>query len=180
MSATYLGSLALSAAVPGAAVGLAAGADGINAAFPDITARVAALQAQLTALATMPPMPSFPELRARAANMLAQLDIAIATPGLPPAPSLVSAIAALAALVSDLLAMSADLSVKLGTITALQGQLAAGGVHAIAYSGDAASLGADVQAALPGAVSGSAHALALVTTNSATWAAMGAVFKVTP
>lgn len=180
MSATYCGLVTLGGALPGASAAVTAGAQGIDAAFPDISDRVAALQTQITALATMPPLPSFGDLLARAVDLSTALTLALATPGLPPPPTLATAIAELSALVASLLAMSADLASKLSLITSTQASLAAAGIHVVAFSGDASALGSEIQGALVGHVSGTANAVALVTTDSESWSAMGAVLKVSP
>lgn len=181
MTAVYVGALTIGGAVPGAGVAASAGADGIEAAFPDLAGRLAALQAQLVALATMPPLPSFADMLAQSVALTASIQLALATPGLPPPPSIASSIAALAALVTSLTTMTASLHGKLGIIIDFQTLLAAAGVHVVAYDGAIGSLGTQVQAAVAGPIpSGHANAIALITTDAATWSAMAHVFKVTP
>lgn len=168
--------------MPGAAAAAQAGASGINAAFPDIQARVDALAAQIAALATMPALPSFADMLARAVSLQASITLAMATPGLPPPPSLASAILALQALLEALQTMVITLAGQLNAIVSFQALLAQAGVHVIATDGALTSVGTDIQAAINASVGGSGHAnaLALVTTDSATWTCMSAVFKVTP
>jgi hypothetical protein len=181
MTATYVGSLSLDAEIPGASLAAAAGAGGINAAFPDLAARLAALTAQIAALATLPPLPSFPDMLAKAEALVAALTVAIATPGLPPPPSIASSIAALAATVADLTAMTAALNVQLNVITSFQSLLAASGVEVIAFDGDVSAFAAEVSTVLTSHIpSGHCNALVLATVNGATWTAMSTVFKVTP
>lgn len=181
MTATYVGSLSVGASIPSATLTAAAGAGGINAAFPDVAARLAALQAQIIALGLMPPLPSFPDMLAKAEALVVSITLAIGTPGLPPPPSIATAIAALTATVADLVAMTAALNAQLSVITAFQSQLAAAGIEVIAHDGDVSTFGAQVQPLLTSHIpSGHINALVLATSNSATWAAMSNVFKVTP
>lgn len=181
MTATYVGSLSVGASIPSATLTATAGAGGINAAFPDVAARLAALQAQVIALAGMPPLPSFPAMLIKAQALVLSITLAIATPGLPPPPSIATAIVALAATIADLVAMTAALNVQLSVITAFQSQLAAAGIEVIAHDGDVSTFGAQVQALLSAHIpTGHINALTLATADGATWAAMSNVFKVTP
>lgn len=181
MTATYVGSLDIGASIPAATAAAAAGSDGINAAFPDISARLGALEAQITALAIMPPLPSFADMLARAEALVASITLAIATPGLPPPPSIASSITALGAMVTDLTATAAALSAQLSVVVAFQSQLTAAGVEAIAFDGDVSVFAADVGAALVSHIpSGHCNALVLATASPTTWAAMSATFKVSP
>jgi hypothetical protein len=180
VTAVYVGELSIGAAVPGASAAAQAGASGINAAFPDLQARVDALTAEIAALATMPPLPTFIEMAARADALVASIALAVATPGLPPPPSIATAIVQLQALVTSLLAMVGSLNAQLTGIVSFQALLAADSVHVVATDGAVANLGADIQSAVGPVGSGHANALALITTNAATWTAMSAVFKVTP
>lgn len=182
MTATYVGSLALSAALPGASAAALAGSTSIASAFPDVAGRLAALQAQVLALATLPPLPSFEDMAARAVELQVSIALAMATPGLPPPPSLATAIAALAALVADLTSLTATLNVSAGLIADFRTALAAAGVHVVAYDGDLSTLGSQLQAAVNAHTAGTGHAnaLALVTTDADTWGAMQLVFKVSP
>lgn len=182
MTATYVGSLDIGASIPAATASATAGAGGINAAFPDVADRLAALEAQIVALATMPPLPSFADMLAKANALVTSITLAIATPGLPPPPSIASAIAALTATVVDLTAMTATLNAQLTVITTFQGFLTAAGVEAIAFDGDVAALGTEVDAVLLTHIPSGTHANAIVlaTADPTTWAAMTSVFKVTP
>lgn len=181
MSAVYVGSMTIGAAVPAAGAAATAGADGINAAFPDIAGRLTALAEQIAALATMPPLPSFADMLTQAVALQASIALAIATPGLPPPPSIATAIAALAALVTSLEAMTVALEVKLDAIVTFQGLLTTAGVHVVAFDGPIAQLGTEVSGALASPIpSGNAHALVLATTSGAAWSAMTQVFRVNP
>lgn len=181
MTATYVGSLSIGASIPTATAAAAAGSGGINAAFPDVADRLAALQAQVAALATMPPLPNFAEMLTRANALVASITLAIGTPGLPPPPSIATSIAALLSAVTDLTAMTAALNAQLSVITAFQGFLAAAGVEVIAFDGNSTSFGAEVGAALVAQIPGGhCNAITLATANGATWTAMSSVFKVTP
>jgi hypothetical protein len=181
MTATYVGSLDIGASIPAATAAATAGAGGINAAFPDVAARLAALEAEIVALGVMPSLPSFADMLARANALLASITLAMATPGLPPPPSIASAIAALTALVGDLTTMTATLNTQLSVIVAFQALLAAAGIEVIAYDGAVGSFGSEVSAALLAHIpTGHCNALTLATADGATWTAMSTVFKVTP
>ena len=171
MTVTALGSLSVGAALPGAAAAVSAGMSGIGIALPDITARLAALQA-------ITPQP---------VNFAAQLALAEATLGSInatislglPVPDISAQVALLAALIADLLAAVSSLNAQLAILTALQGPLAQAGVEAYAFDGPKSSLGSELSAAVGGS-GAHANALALITTSGATWSAMGALLKVTP
>lgn len=181
MTATYVGSLSIGASIPAAATAAAAGAGGINAAFPDVADRLAALQAEIIALGTMSPLPSFADMLSKANALVASITLAIATPGLPPPPTIATAIAALTAQIADLTTMTAALSAQLTVITDFQALLAAAGVEAVAYDGDVSTFGSQVQAALTAHIpSGHINAITLATSSGTTWTAMSNVFKVTP
>lgn len=181
MTATYVGSLDIGASIPAATAAADAGAGGINAAFPDVAARLAALEAEVAALATMPPLPSFADMLSRANALVSAITLAIATPGLPPPPSIATAIAALSAQIADLTTMTAALNVQLTTILSFQSFLAAAGIEVIAFDGDVSTFASDVGAALIAHIpTGHCNALVLATASGATWSAMGNVFKVTP
>lgn len=182
MTATYVGSLTLGAAVPGARVAAEAGQAGLNTAIPDIGARLAALQAEVLALATMPPLPSFADMLARAQALLDSITLSMTTPGLPAPPSLATAIAALEALIAQLSAITLGLNAQLNIIVNFQTLLAAAGIHVIAYDGDLSTLGTQLQGAVNAHTPGSGHAnaVALVTTDTLSWAAMTSVFQVLP
>lgn len=174
---TYVGNLSIGGAVPGAASAAIAGVAGINAALPDILARIAALQA-------FAPQPvSFVAQLALAQSMVSSVQAGIAL-GIP-VPSIAAQIAAIAALVAELLAAVSAINVQLGIVTDFQALLGAAGLHLYAYAGQTGSLGPELSAALATGIPGgsptdSAHALVMVTTVPATWTAMSHVFKVVP
>jgi hypothetical protein len=177
LTVAYVGSLSIGDAVPGAATVAAAGVAGISAALPDITAR-------LEALAAFAPLPvDFTAQLVLAQQMLASVQLGISL-GIP-VPSIAAQIAAIVALVAELSAALAAINAQLEIIVDFQALLGAAGIHAYAYAGDTDQLGpeltAELAAGVPGgAASDPANALVLVTTLSATWTAMGSVFKVTP
>lgn len=177
MTTVYIGSLSIGEAVPGAAAAAVAGAAGINAALPDILGRLAAL-------AAFAPLPvDFTAQLALAEQMVASVTLGISL-GIP-VPSIAAQIAAIAALVADLLAAVASINASLEIVVAFQALLGAAGIHAYAYTGVTAGLGADLTTELAGGVPGggptdAANALVLITTTPATWTAMGEVFKVSP
>lgn len=177
MTTTYVGELSIGGAVPGAAAAAVAGAAGINAALPDIVARLAALQA------FAPLDVSFAAQLALAQQMVTSVQAAI-TAGIA-APSIASQIAQIAALIAELLAAVSAIAAQLTLITDFQATLGAAGVHVYAYAGQVDDLGSEMSAELSGGVPGggptdSAHALILITTTPATWTAMAQVFQVTP
>jgi hypothetical protein len=181
MTATYVGSLSVGASIPAATASAVAGAGGINAAFPDVAARLSALQAQVIALAGMPPLPSFVDMLAKAQALVVSITLAIATPGLPPPPTIATAIAALSATIGDLVTMTAALNAQLTVITTFQAQLAAAGVEVVAFSGTRNNFGTEVQTELNAHLPNTTvNGVALVTADGATWTAMSNVFKVTP
>ena len=174
---TYLGSLSIGAAVPGAAALAAAGQAGINLALPDIQARLAAL-VQFT------PQPvDFQAQLILAQQIVASIEAAIAL-GLAP-PSIDAQLAIVAALVAELEAAIANVHAQLTIIVDIAALLGTAGVHAYAYSGRADDLGGEFAAELVGGFPGggptdSTNALLLATTSGATWTAMQGVFKTTP
>lgn len=182
MTAVYLGTMSIAAAVPGAAAAATAGHEGIDAGFADIAARVAELEASIAALAVLPPLPTYPEMLVQANALVTSITLAMSFPGMPPPPSLGTAITALAALVAELTALYAPLSVRLSAIVAFESLLTTAGVHAVASDGYVDDLGAGIDGALATPIPDGTFikALTLVTTSPATWDAMAAVFKVTP
>lgn len=177
MSLAYLGSLTLSAAVPAGEACAVAGAAGINAALPDIAARLAALAA------FSPSPPSFSADLALAGQIITSINAAIAL-GLTP-PSLSAQLAIVAALVADLQAAVLAINAQLAIVVGFSSLLATGGVFGYAYTGAANGLGAALTTQLatgfPGGAPGdSSHALVLATTSGGTWTAMQSVFKTTP
>lgn len=176
MTVSYLGSLTVGGALPGVSAGVTAGVAGIDAALPDLVSRLAALQ-------SFAPSPvSFTAQLGTAKLLVGSLEKAIAL-GLP-APSIAAQIAAVTALVTDLLASVNAVNAQLSILHTLQTRLAAAGVHALAFGGAAGALGAELETAvgaLPGVAPGDdAHALVLFTTTPATWAALAALAGVSP
>lgn len=184
MTAYYIADTSIGGAVPAAMTSVQLGVDGIGLAVPDIEARIASLLATLAGLAAMPPFPDFPSMLVKANALAAQIGIAIATPGLPPPPSLSTAIAALTALLTDLTTAITDINGKLTAMAAFQTLMANAGVHVITYDGPRSNFGGDVQgqinANVPGSGATFTWGIALLTTTSATQAAMAQVFRVSP
>jgi hypothetical protein len=179
---TYLGQRTIGEAVPAATIAVDCGTSGIGLSMPDLSGRISAMQAQLAALATMPPFPTFPEMVAQASFNLAQLQIAITVPGIPPPPSIAGAIAAFEALLEGLLAMAASVQADLTSVLTVGELLAVGGIYAFAYDGTRGAFGGELQSAInsetPGPGSATTRALVLVAMDSATWAGMSQAFKV--
>lgn len=177
MTVTYVGDISIGQAVPGAAAAAVAGAAGINAALPDILARLAALQ-------NFAPQPvSFAAQLALAQQMVSSIQLSISL-GIP-VPSIAAQIAAVLALVAELLAAVLSINAQLAIVTDFQVLLGAAGVHVYAYAGQVGSFGGEFSAELAGGVPGggptdASNALVLVTTVPATWAAMAQVFNVSP
>lgn len=168
MTVTALGSLTVAAAVPGMYATVIAGASGINAVLPGLAAELAALSAIV-------PTPTSPTAQlAQVAQITASINAGI-TAGLP----VPDVIGILAALIAELSAKVGSLNAQLAIVTGFNAALATGGIAAFAYDGAVGSLGAELGAAVGGGPT-HANALALVTTDPAAWAALGAVMKVTP
>jgi hypothetical protein len=173
----YVGELSIGQAVPGAAAAAVAGAAGINAALPDILAR-------LEALAAFAPQPvSFTAQLALAQQMVTSIQLSIAL-GIP-VPSIGAQIAAVTALIAELLAAVAAVNAQLVIVTDFQALLIAAGVHVYAYAGQVGALGGEFATELAGGVPGgsptdASNALVLITSVPATWAAMSSVFQVVP
>lgn len=174
MTIAYVGELSIGGAVPGAATAAVAGAAGINAALPDILAR-------LQALAAFAPAPvSFSAQLALAQQMVTSIQLSIAL-GIPE-PSILAQIAAVTALIADLLAAVASINAQLVIVTDFQALLVAAGVHVYSYAGQVGDLGAELSAELAGGVPGgggptdASNALILLTTVPGTWTAMTQVF----
>lgn len=177
MSLVYVGSLSIGGTVPGAAAVAVAGAAGINAALPDLQARLDAL------LAFAPVDVNFAAQLALAQQMVVSIQASIAVS--LPAPSIAAQIAIVSALIADLAAAALSINAQLTIVADFQALLSAAGIHVYAFDGDTDQLGPEVTAELVGGVPGGgptdhANALVLVTTVGATWAAMGNVFQVTP
>jgi hypothetical protein len=174
---TYCGELTIGGALPGAQAAAVAGVSGINAALPDILARIAALQA-------FAPQPvSFVAQLALAMQIVTGIQTSIAL-GISP-PSIAAQLAAVAALVADLLAMVTDIHAQLAIVLELRGLLGAAGIHAYAFAGQSGNLGGELATALTtgtpgGSAADAANALVLVTTLPATWTALSQIARVTP
>lgn len=174
---TPLGSLSIGDTIPGAVAVGVAGAAGINAALPNITA-------QLEALAAFSP---------GAVDFAAQLTLALQTvasiqagitAGLTP-PSISAQIAIIGAQIAALEAAALSINAQLTIITDFQALLSAAGIFAYAYDGDVQDLGDELDAEIGAGIGGGlptdhCNALVLVTSAGATWTAMGQIFQVTP
>ncbi len=160
MSLVYLGSLSLATAVP-----LAASVDGV--VVPKLTAEVAGIVAAQAELNAHPP--SITASLANVQALLAAIQNAISLGVTEPTLTV-----QLAALASLLTAVQADLALAVS----LQTALAAAGVHAYAYSGQASGFGPSLPASLPGGnPTDAVNALVLATSVGATWAQMQVLFK---
>jgi hypothetical protein len=176
MSTTYLGSLTVGGVLPGGVALGAAGVAGINAALPS-------LLEQLEGLLSFAPTPiSLTAQISTLEAMITGLNAAITLGVMPP--SLDTQIAGIAALIAALSSVVGGINAQLALITSFQAALGAAGVHAIAFEGPVANLGVELTgrlAAVPGLSPGdAAHALTLLTTVPATWAALAQLMKVTP
>jgi hypothetical protein len=170
----YLGELTIGQALSGVAVGLDAGAVGINAALPDIAARIAALE---EALALLVPQPTTPAAQlALAQQIIVGINMSF---GLP-LPSLSEQMAMLTAQLTSLLSQVAAVHAQLDLISVLRAGLGAGGLHALAYAGSAGAFGTEAGAALTEHVGApaAAQALVLATTQPATFAALSQLARV--
>lgn len=175
MSVTFLGSMTLGDALPGAVSVAAAGVAGINGALPDILARIAALQAFL------PTPVDFTAQLALAQQTLQSVQATILL-GLP-VPDISAQLLAVQALIASLLAAVSAVNAQLDLITNFQAILGESGIYAYASDGTLSNLGAELSSALsttPG-LSGAMHAnsVILVAASPSAWAAMQAVL-VTP
>ena len=171
MTITAIGTLDLSTAIPGAALGASAGLTGINAALPDIEARLDAL------IAFAPAPIDFAAQLTLAQSIVTSIQAGIAL-GLTP-PDISVQIAAVEALIAVLVAQASLANAQVTILLGLQATLTAGGVAAYAYDGTIANFGSELATALGGS-GAHCNALVLLTTVPATWAAMGDVLKVTP
>lgn len=177
MTISYVGELTIGAAIPGANAAVLAGIAGINSALPDILARIAALQA-------FAPQPvNFAVQLQLAQQMVASVQACLLL-GIP-APTIAAQIAAVAALIAELLAAVSGVNAQLVILTDFQALLATAGLFVYAYAGTSGALGADVTTALVGGTPGGSpadacNALVLVTTSSPVWTALSQVMQVTP
>jgi hypothetical protein len=162
VSLSYLGEYTIGGALPGAQAAALAGAAGINAALPDILARLTALQA-------FAPMPvSFSAQLSLANQLVMGIGQSIAL-GIPE-PSIAAQIAAVLALVAELIATVAGIHTQLSVVLDFQSLLAAAGVHVFAYAGGAGGLGGELSSALatglPGGGGAAEHVDAFVLMTS--------------
>lgn len=174
MALTYLGSLTLAAALPGAAAGFAASIEGIGLALPDI-------QARLDALLAFSPQPiSFAAQLIVAQQIVASIQLAISI-GLT-VPDISAQIAIVASLVASLIATIGAINARLDIVISLTALLDAAGVFTYSYSGTADGLGpaltSELASGFPGGTGGSqlSNAVILATTTPATWTAMQGMF----
>jgi hypothetical protein len=140
--------------------------------MPDIAARLAAL------LAFTPTPIVFSESLTLAMQTVASIEAAIALA--LPAPDISAQMAIIAAQVAAVAAQVAAINAQLAVLVALESPLAVGGVFAYAYDGAAATLGAELGAAVVADMTGHVNALLLVTPSPVAWAAVSDVMKVTP
>ncbi len=177
MTIVHVGELTIGEVVPGATVACDAGVAGINAALPDI-------QARLAALAGFNPQPfSFDAQLAQAESIVTSTQLAIQFA--LPAPSLDFQIAMKEAQIAELLVIIEGINAQLSLVLGVQALLVAAGVSAYAYDGPVNGLGAAVTGELAGGLPGasptaSCNALVLVTPLPATWGDMSQLFKVSP
>lgn len=177
MTVTYIGSLTIGGAEPGAAVAASAGIDGINAAFPDIEARI-------EALASFSPAPIDFGLSLAIANSIVTSVTAAIAGGLP-APTLDIQIAIVSAQLAALEAQALAIQAQLQVVLDFQALLGAAGVHSYVYAGRvdqfAIEFADELFFGLPGgAPDDHANAVILFTSVPGTWSALAELFKVTP
>lgn len=177
---TYVGELTIAAAVPGASQATIAGDAAIDAAMPDLTLRIQALQ---DTIALPLPTIDFAAQLALAQQILGSVQAAIdlALPVPPDAEQLEK----FTDMLGDLTASLGTVETSASLIASIAALLAAVGLHVYAYSGPVNALGGEVTSALAaglpgGAPADNANALILATSNAATWTAMQSIFKVTP
>lgn len=176
MTATYLGSVTIGGCMPGAAAVGLAGAAGINATLPDLTAQLAGFLAWHPVAIDL--SVQITTLEAMITGIKAQITLGL------PAPSLATQIAGLEELITALKGKIVGLEAQLELIADFQTALGAAGVHLVAYEGDLAAFGPEVGARLAsmpgvGPLDG-CNGLALLTTVPATWAALASIFRVAP
>lgn len=177
MTITYIGSLALSASIPAASVAASAGISGINAALPDI-------QARITALASFAPTDvSFAGQIALAEAMIVSIESAIAL-GIPEI-SISAQIAIVSALIAALEAAVVSINASLQVVIDFQSNLASVGIHTYVYDGDANDFGNEFNTEFSGGLPGgsptdNAKAILLITSSGAGWTSIEDIFKTTP
>jgi hypothetical protein len=176
MTITYNGSLALSAAVPGANAAAIAGQAGISTALPDLQARIGAM-ADFTPVAV-----DFTATINQLLATIAALQAAIAQ-GITP-PSIAAQIAEVSAQISNLQTDLGAVSANLGIVVAFLNLLTSAGVHSYGYAGAANTFGGEFStelgSGLPGGGGGSEtiNGVALLTNVPSTWAAIQSMFGV--
>lgn len=155
----------------------------LNDLYAELSARLANLQANLTALATLT-LPSVPQLVAAlnaaitgAAQIITQMPTAS-----------VSLVTSLNADIAAIVALQAAIQVKIDALVALIADLNAAlggsGILAVAYDGTAADCGDELDgvlgAGIPGGGGGGAsiNALLLACESPSNWAKLGVVLKV--
>lgn len=181
MTVATLGTFSIADALPGVGVAVAAGADGLGLALPDVAARITALAASLSALSAMPFPPDFSASLAGAQLTLASVQLAMATPGLLP-PSLDAVLTAVRTQLEAIESMLSALVSKAAIIANFQTLMAGGAVALYSFDGARSSLGAELDSAVsassPGPGATPSNALVLYTEDPATWSAMHGVFRV--
>lgn len=148
MTLVAKGSLTLGQCVPLALSASAEMAASVNQVLPEVSAKIAGLQALQASLVATPP--SLSASLTAAENLVSALNVAISL-GMPGVDFQLTAIAAqLAELNVTLGALNARLSLALQ----YQATLGSPGVFAYQYTGPVGSLGAEVQAELGGGIGG--------------------------
>jgi hypothetical protein len=175
MSLVYLGSLDVGTCLPGVHAPLAAAQSGLQAALPDLQARVTALNNFAPSVGV-----GMPDFLALAQSILASVEGAIAA-GIQP-PTVDAQIGQVGALAASLGTTLGGININLNTITAALTLLAAVGVHAYAYDGTRDDFISELATIDPPGTTGASHtnAIVLLTTVGATWSAMSQLFRVTP
>jgi hypothetical protein len=178
MTVTLVGELSIGESIPGAAAVGVAGVAGINAALPDI-------QARLDALLGFSPTPiDFAAQLTLLNETMVSVNLAIAGGIVPP--SIAAQIAEVSAQIAALLAAVVSINAQLGIILDFQALLTNPGVFAYAFAGQVEDLGDELDAELAAGLPGgggpteSVDALVLITNVGATWTAMSQIFQVTP
>lgn len=157
MTVQHLGALTVGACVPLALSATAQATAGINAALPDLQARAAGL-VQLAASLTLTP-PSLAASLTAALDLVASLEAAV-TLGLP---GVDFQAAGVAELLLTLEAQIGALEASLSLIASIEATLGTAGIHLYSLSGEAASVGQEVSAALSsGLPSGGGSSLGVV------------------
>lgn len=162
MSATVIGSLS----VGGVNIAATASLTQLNAALTELQTQLTSLNARLS-IATMPPaLPSVPSLSA---------SVGLALGAYNPVNTLASLTSLVPTLTADVAALTVKVNAVSSLVSSLTTSLAATGITAISYTGDASSLGSNVQSVL--GLSGAVNALVLATSSAPAWAALSATIK---